>query len=237
MISIVIPAYNEQKTIGQTLDSLAVQKTQHPFEVIVVDNNSTDKTVKIVNAYRTRLDITLIEEKRKGRSPARRAGFAAARGDIIFSTDADVVVPPDWIGKMASYFADPSIAAVTGICRINDCGWLINTIVNLYQIVSTVIYNSIFHHTWLSGFSFAIRKSIYEQSGGFDPELNCHEDTELSHRVKKIGKIKVVREPIILFSGRRFQQGLIKGTWQYLSSWMKVFILKKKEETYLSDVR
>jgi glycosyltransferase involved in cell wall biosynthesis len=237
MISVVIPAYNEEKTIGQTLDSLVAQKTTQQFEVIIVDNNSTDKTASIVRRYKDTLRISLIKEQKKGRSPARRAGFAEASGTIIFSTDADTIVPVDWIEKMAAHFSEESTVAVTGICRINDCGWVINTLVNMYQHVSTLLYYSLFGHTWLSGFSFAIRKNIYEKAGGFDPELNCHEDTELSHRVKILGKIAVVRDPVVLFSGRRFQQGLIKGIWQYFSSWIMFFFLKKKQETYLSDVR
>ncbi len=235
-ISVVIPAYNEAKFISKTLDSLVKQKTAHNFEVILVDNDSTDDTVMVAGEFQKVLDLRILSEKNKGRSPARRTGFAAAKGEFIFSTDADTIVPENWIDEMMSNFSDQSIVAVTGSCKIHDSGWLINYFFNVIQPLSMKGYRIAFGHYWLSGFNFAIRKSAYIKSGGFNPELNSQEDTELSLRVNKLGKIKYVSKPLVTFSGRRFHQGLVKGLLEYISSWISVIVLKR-HETILRDVR
>lgn len=235
MISVVIPAYNEEKNIGRTLDSLVAQTTTQDYEVIVVDNASTDKTPEIVNKYKDKLNLKLVEEPNKGRGQARFTGFRVAQGDIILSTDSDTVVPPDWIDKIASYFNDPNIAAVTGTCIINDCSWRINKSFNIFQPTAMVAYRLVFQHYWLSGFNFAIRADVYKKAGEFNPHINMQEDTDLAIRVKNHGKIKFVRDIPVIFSGRRFQKGLIRGATPYVTSYINYFFLKKSP--YLSDIR
>lgn len=234
-VSVVIPAYNEEKIIGRCLEALSHQITSTPFEVVVVDNNSTDKTVDIVKSFANKLNIRVIPEKTKGRSPARRAGFESAQGTIILSTDADTIVPKTWVESLVSSFEDPQIAAVSGMCYINDCSWRINTTFNIFQPLSMIFYRMMYGHFWLSGFNFAIRKEIYEKSGGFDPKLNAQEDTELARRVAKICTIKFVHNPVVLFSGRRFRHGFLRGIFAYWKSYMKLFYLKR--EAVLTDER
>lgn len=99
------------------------------------------------------------------------------------------------------------------------------------------LYGLLYGHCWLSGFSFAIRKSAYQNSGGFDPDLNAQEDIDLSFRVSKLGKIKLVTDTPVLFSGRRFKdQGLVGGIGDYITSF-KGYRSGKKNETSLSDIR
>ena len=100
MISVVIPAYNEEENITKSLGAFLGQTTKLSYEIILVDNASTDKTVEIAAKYVGKLPLKIIKENKKGRGPARRAGFTKAKGDIIFSTDADAQVPPDWIEKL-----------------------------------------------------------------------------------------------------------------------------------------
>lgn len=237
MISVVIPAYNEEKTIGACLDALVRQKTEKNFEVIVVDNNSTDNTVQVVKSYYKKLLVKVVLEKKKGRSPARRAGFAEAKGQIILSTDADTIVPPTWIEEISSYFTDPSATAVSGTCKINDCSWRINTTFNLLQPFFMKIYRLFFGHYWLSGFNFAIRKDTYEQVGGFNANLNTQEDIDLAFRVSKIDKITFISKPVVIFSGRRFRNGLLKGLYPYVRSFFDYYILKDEKRVFLRDVR
>ena len=194
MISIVIPIYDEEKVISACLNSLINQKTTQKFEIIVVDNQSTDMTKDIVIGYKEKIPLIIIREKKKGRGAARRAGFKAAKGDLILSLDADTVAPANWIDDITSYFHDPTVVAVTGPCKINDCSWLINTLYNYMQPKFMIAYRAVFQHYWLSGFNFAIRKEIYEEAGCFNPVLNVQEDTELSFRVRKLGKIKFARK-------------------------------------------
>jgi GT2 family glycosyltransferase len=93
-----------------------------------------------------------------------------------------------------------------------------------------------FGHPGLSGFSFAIKKSAYDAAGGFDPETDCYEDLELAQRVHKIGKIILVTDPPIIFSGRRFQKSFLKGYLEYVSAFFQMFVLRRKR-VFLSDPR
>src|SRR5687767_1835934 len=92
-VSLVIPAYNEESHLRACLDAVAAQ-TVRPFEVIVVDNNSTDTTVAIARSYSF---VAVMHESQQGIVYARNAGFNAARGDIIARIDADTHLSPNWI--------------------------------------------------------------------------------------------------------------------------------------------
>src|SRR5438309_1400799 len=100
-VSIVIPVYNEGPALGACLDAIARQ-TSRPFEVIVVDNNSSDDTVPIARHYGF---VRLIHEKRQGVVHARTAGFNAARGDIIARIDGDTILPENWVASCKEVFA------------------------------------------------------------------------------------------------------------------------------------
>ncbi|MEX0896083.1 MAG: glycosyltransferase [Patescibacteria group bacterium] len=237
MLSIVIPAFNEEKNVSKCLDALCRQSTDQKFEVILVDNNSTDNTVGMAKEFSEKLNLKIVKQEKKGRSPARKKGFDVARGEIIFSTDADIVVPYNWIHEMVSCFEDENIVAVTGRCYIDDCNWLTNKIFNTFHPLAMHLYRVFFGHYWLNGFSFAVRASVYTKSGGFDSELNVQEDVDLAIKLSKLGKIEFLGKAPVHFSGRRFNQhGLLKGLWPYLKSF-RFYRQGNKAEAYLSDVR
>jgi glycosyltransferase involved in cell wall biosynthesis len=151
MVSVVIPAYNEEKCIEKCLDALVKQETTIKFEVIVVNNTSTDRTQELVKKYVRKLDLKLLDEKKKGRGSARHAGFQAASGNIIFSTDADTIVPIDWIEKIMGKFKKDT-DAVSGTCKIVDCGKFTNLFFNAFQPLAMKGYRIVMGHYWLSGF-------------------------------------------------------------------------------------
>lgn len=236
MVSIVIPAFNEERYIADCLESLVRQKTTKKFEVIVVDNSSTDNTVKVLQKYKDKLDLKIVSEKKKGRGAARGTGFRTARGELIFSTDADTIVPIDWIDVLSSHFKKENIIAVTGTCRIEDCSWITNIFLNAFQPRIMLLYRLIFGYYWLSGFNSAIRKSVYRESGGFNPNLNAHEDIELGLKVKNIGDVYFFNNLPVVVSGRRFKEGIIKTTLSYVKTMVDYSLLRKRT-AYLEDVR
>ena len=236
MISVIIPAFDEEKNIGNCLNSLVNQNTTEKFEVIVVDNCCKDKTVEIVKQYGNKLNVRIEEQKIKGRGAARQKGFENANGDILLSTDADTVLPPAWIEKLSHTLKGDSSIAVTGTCKINDCGFFSNTIFNIFQPLCMRLYRLIFGHYWLSGFSFGIYKDAYKKSGGFNIHLNIQEDIDLSFQVGKIGRIRFISDFPVLFSGRRFNNGLLRGLLPYITTYISYFYYKNEKVT-MSDVR
>ena len=236
-ISVVIPAYNEEMNIGHCLSSLCAQNTTDEFEVIVVDNNSTDNTVQIAESFCDRLQIRIISEKKQGRGAARKCGWDAATGDIVFSTDADATVPANWISSFVSMLDTyPECIGVYGSVCINDCGPIRNTVFNVFHPLFLRSYRMLFRNHLLCGFSFALKKHAYEKAGGFDPENNGQEDVDLSKRLKNVGAVCYDKNTPVTFSGRRFQNGLLKGAWEYASIFFHVSI-RGNNDVALSDHR
>jgi len=99
-VSVIIPVYNGKKTLKQCLDSVLNQKYEN-YEVIVVDNNSTDNTKKIIKEFEKKnKKIKYLFEGKKGRGSARNTGEKKAKGEIILMTDSDCIVPKNWIKEM-----------------------------------------------------------------------------------------------------------------------------------------
>lgn len=226
MISVVIPAYNEEKYLGACLAALQKQTTTLPYEVIVVNNASTDTTCHVAEQQKMP-NLRLIDEPQKGRGAASATGFAAATGSIILSTDADATPPPNWLEEMSRYFKDPTIIAVSGTCYITDRTWLDNKLFNLIQPLAMHLHRLVFGSYWLTGSNFAIRAETYKQSGGFNRTLNSQEDTQLSFKLKKLGRIKFISRPSVLVSGRCFKKSMLVGLFDYVRSFIERFILRK----------
>lgn len=232
--SVVIPAYNEEKYIENCLSSLLDQKTNFDYEVIVVDNNSKDATVKVAQTFKDKLNLRIIHEKKQGRGAARARGFKEAKGWVILSTDADTIVYPEWINTLVAGL-DGKIVATTTSCKTLDLGPINDAIFNFFQPAATYVYRVFFGHYWLAGFSFAIKKDVYIKSGGFNPNLQALEDSDLAARVAKFGKIKFIQKPVI-FSGRRFKKGLASGIFEYIKTFIYAYTLKK-EPVYMGNPR
>src|SRR3989338_502142 len=111
-LSVIVPAHNEELTIARCLRSLVDQSLpRDQYEIILVDNNCTDNTVKIAQTFE---DITIVRETTPGVSAARAAGWKLAQGTIIASTDADCEVPKHWLRKIDGYFnAHANVVAIS----------------------------------------------------------------------------------------------------------------------------
>lgn len=235
-VSVVIPAYNEEHCIGDCLRSLMHQKTRHRFEVIVVDNNSTDATRQVVQGFHGRLNVRLVTERTRGRGAARRAGCAAAKGDIILSTDADTILPPDWIESLVSELEKKDVVAVTGVSVIDDCDPATNILYNVSLPVLMHAYRLLCGHYWLNGCNFAVRRGTYEQAGGFDANEDALEDHGFCLRVREFGRIGMAASNRVTVSGRRFRNGLLRGAATYPALMFRKFGLKQSNVP-LSNVR
>ncbi len=223
IVSVVIPAFNEEKVIGSTLEAFTKQ-TFKDFEVIVVDNDSTDKTAEVVKRYLKKLPLRLLTEKKRARGIARAAGFEAATGTILLSTDADTIVPPQWIKTFLKYFDDPEIVGVTSPATTDDLDteWQ-KFLYRLFGYPTIELYRLLFGHYWMNGFSMGIRKETYKKSGGLNTTMNAFDDIEFGFRVKKLGKIKYDRIAPVAASARRYKEKGVLGVFvEYLVLFTKM---------------
>lgn len=191
-VSIVIPAYNEETHLRLCLEAIALQTTK-PFEVIVVDNNSTDATAAIARSFSF---VTLLSEKKQGPQPARDRGYNAARGEVIGRLDGDSIVTPNWVETIQKVFVDPTVDAATGTVRYRE-------------VCATSVFDTFdfYFRNWLArraaplgeqsmqGVNTAIRKSAWlAVRDEVCHERQHHEDLDLSAHLALI-KRKIVFEP------------------------------------------
>lgn len=215
-ISIVIPAYNEATLLPLCLESLEQQDYKGEYEIIVADNGSTDRTARIAEAY----DAKVVHENDKqGPVFARITGFKAASGDIIASTDADCILPPDWLTSLADGFKDAKVAAIVGGLDFINVNTMAKRLARLLLPVVLAIYGRSF-----SGANFAVRRNAFDDVGGFDPSYTTLEDYRLSQKLRQAGHYLRLRRDIkVLTSARRFDQRVWKTAWDYLvRNWLAV---------------
>lgn len=184
-VSIVIPAYNEERFIAACLDSIARQSFK-PHEVIVVDNNSRDDTVAIAGRYSF---VRVIDEPRQGIVHARNAGFDAATGDIIGRIDADTVLPVDWVARVRHFysFEDNAIKALTGGCYFYNLrlprfnGWLQGLLV--YRLNRTIVGFYL-----LFGSNMALPRPLWlNVRDAVCRRIDIHEDLDLAMHLHDAG--------------------------------------------------
>jgi glycosyltransferase involved in cell wall biosynthesis len=179
-ISIILPVYNGAATIADTLTSLLAQAgLRDSFEILVINNASTDNTAEIVAPF----PVTLIHEPRKGASAARNAGLRASQGQIIAYTDADTLPTRRWLAELIRPFNDPAVMIVGGAILSYDP----QNAAERYLDASG-IYGS--HHNvkakvfpFAVGMNMAVRTSVVRQIGGWEESLLWGEDIDFSHRI------------------------------------------------------
>lgn len=184
-VSIVIPAYNEESYLESCLNAIQNQ-SEKPYEVIVIDNNSTDRTVAITKRYKF---VTLLREKRQGVTFARDTGFNRAKGDIIGRIDADTVLPSDWVATVMQLMADdPQLSAVSGPTGFYDLPGP-NVTLWLTKIIRTSLFRAGRRDSrYLFGSNMAMRRADWEQvASDLCHKPGLHEDNDLAIHLNKSG--------------------------------------------------
>lgn len=196
-ISVVIPAFNEEKYIKSALEGLKNQSLKD-FELIVVDGNSTDRTREIAGKG----GKVLIDPK-PNIGAARNTGVKAANGEIIFFTNADTKASKDLLKIYEKLFEDKDVVAATG--PLVPLEKTTRFIAFGYWFASVVLAKISFMtgKPAISGSNFAVRKSAFKKSGGFDETLTTYEDLDLAHRLSKMGKVLYINDAKVATSTRR----------------------------------
>ena len=195
-ISVIIPAYNAQNTIKQTIEAILTQVglSEKP-EIIVVDDGSNDNTIKILNKYS---DIKIISQKNKGPASARNRGALLSTGQILVFTDSDTIPHKNWLFELTNPFTTEKIQASTGTYGIANSQ---NKLANLIQQEIAEKHNHYSQYVNFGGtYNFAISRKLFFKIGGFNEEYlkASGEDTELSYRIISNGfKIRFVPTAIV----------------------------------------
>ncbi|MBU1177814.1 glycosyltransferase family 2 protein [Patescibacteria group bacterium] len=227
--SIIIPAYNEAENIARTLQSLTNQ-TYQSRELIVIDNNSTDATNQIAQKYADKV----ILEKKQGYVYAVCRGAKEATGELITFCDADSVYPRKWLAKAVKYFTqNPQTVAVYGGCYPLERNKIISWLVTI-SFAKFLIFSKVLGLNNTCGFNFIIKKSAYDQVGGYKTTYQkMSPDVELGRRLKEIGKVKLALLLRIGTSTRRFKPGeRFKALRMYARAWWAMVRGKSPDTEY-----
>ncbi len=201
--SIVIPAFNEERYIGDCLQSLANQDFTGNYEIVVADNNSTDNTASVAAS----LGATVVEATHIGVCPARQRGTEEARGEIVISADADTIYGSSWLATIDETFSkNPDCVAVAGPCRFVDGPWwsaiypkiLFGTVYLVYLITGYVYY--------ISATNIAFRKDAWS---GYNTNMTQGGDEiDLLRKLRSKGRVIFSLSNPSFSSSRRLSRGL-----------------------------
>lgn len=202
-ISFVIPAYNEEKFLPYCLDSIKKQKGCFDYEIIVVDNNSTDRTAEIA----TSLGINLIKETKQGVGAARRIGTAQAKNELIINLDADSRLPENFLLTLEKILnKDQNLVCLGARARFYEVPEWKNYILSLAHYVLYPLALLISGgKLGPIGYCMIFKKSVYKKTSGFNADCKFGEDAKLTNEFSKIGKIKLSLRLVCGVSDRRFR--------------------------------
>jgi len=190
LVSVVIAAYNEEKVIRRTVESV-LKSDYENVEVIVVDDGSKDQTSKIVTEnFATNEMLQLIKKKNGGKASAINMGIKKANGEIIVAIDADTIISPEAISLLVRHFIDEKIAAVSGNIKVGN----MRNLLTIWQHVEYVTgfnlekraYAMLNCVTVVPGAIGAWRKKVFEEIGYFTADTLA-EDTDMSLKILRKG--------------------------------------------------
>jgi glycosyltransferase involved in cell wall biosynthesis len=204
-VSVVLPAYNEELLIENTLKTIKEQDYQQEFEIIVCDNNSSDRTAEIAELNGAKV----VKESRKGTRFAYDTAMRAASGDLILVTNADTKLPKNWIASIVKEYEDPTVVGVGTNTKFYGCPKWVNAFFAFFSTVSPK------RAMW--GVSMSARREAFYRVGGLNHGVNLNEDAIFSLLLEKIGKVKFIENVYVEMDGRRFNNGFLNA----VKAWFK----------------
>lgn len=193
-VSIIIPSFNGALRLPRCLDALVAQETRRAYEILVVDDGSTDQTSAVAASYAPA--VIALRQDNAGPGAARNLGARRARGSVLLFTDDDCIAERDWLERMLAPFSDPSVAAAKGSYRTRQRQW----VARFVQLEYEEKYDELARHPsidFVDTYSAAFRRNVFLDAGGFDASFTTAstEDQELSFRLAEAGyEMRFVRD-------------------------------------------
>ena len=213
MVTIVLPCYNYAKYLSGAVSSIAKQ-TYRDFDVIIVNDGSTDNTLEVarelLEKYRSRLNITLIDQENQGHpSATRNTGYSFAKGKYYFALDADDMIKPEYVTRAIEMFEKyPDVDIVyPGYQAFGGSDW--------FHIPPDFDFDSLKYWDYIP-YSAVLRREVYERVGGYDtsPSLRIMEDWDFWLRAYREGfKFKPIKEALLLYRTHRRSLHTSQKNW------------------------
>jgi len=225
-LSVIIPAHNEEKYVGDCLKSVLENAPFDILEIIVVDNASTDKTAEVAGKFPK---VKVVFEPKKGSNYARERGFLESRGDILAYVDADVHLPKNWFKTAYDEFNnDKELICLSGPCEFYDISKWKNFLSKVFWIIFAMpVYYFIGY--MILGANFVVKREALLKIGGFNTDITFYgDDADTARRLNKIGKTKFSPSFLVAQSGRRLTtEGIIKMGLRYGINYFWIVLFKK----------
>lgn len=201
-VSVIVPVYNGESIITMLIDSLLAQSyPRHLYEIIVVENGSTDRTIEVVSAYP---EVQLLRSVERGPAAARNLGIAHSKADVIAFTDADCIAEPNWLEELVRAYSDLGVGGVAG--EIIAYQHAHQTDVERFSDETSLLQNYIsgshefLPHLYTANASY--RREALIKVNGFNPKFATGEDVELSWRMQLETTYKVAYAPKAVINHR-----------------------------------
>lgn len=224
MLSIIILTRNEEKNIGRMLNSILVQRFKDPYEIVVVDADSEDKTRTIIMNYSNRLPVRIVDGEGKGIGSDRNIGGYVCKGDILFFTEGDCFLKQGFLDQIQQLFKDSNLVAWSTVATpINSSGLIQLTykVYNVCRYLLTRVPYPLKGYS-LSGAILVIRQKPFHDLGGFQDGFDMNDDGYLGRKIRDNyrGKNQFMfcLDPkyVLYREVERFQQGYFKTLNHYI---------------------
>jgi glycosyltransferase involved in cell wall biosynthesis len=234
-ISLIIPAFNEERRIGDCISS-AIENSGSLFsEILVINNASTDETQKIAEGFP---GVRVVYEKEKGLTRARQCAYRHATEDVLAFVDADTRIPKGWGEQIREAFKDEDLACLSGPYFYYDLPRWQSVLVWLYWRVLGYPTYLLTGYMAVGG-NFAIRKSVLDKMKGFDTSIEFYgEDTDIARRASAFGKVRFSLAFVMSTSGRRLaQEGFFRIGYLYVANFLSEVFFGRPSHADYNDIR
>jgi len=206
VISFVVPAYNEERLLGATLDAIhaAARDIAQPYEIVVANDASTDGTAGIARAHGARV----VDCQHRQIAKVRNAGGRAATGDLLIFVDADTTVSTAVVRATLAAIAHGAVGGGATLRVDGRLPWWGPAVVGLTGACMRAM-------RWAAGCYVYATRAAFEATGGFDERLFATEEIAFSRALKRLGPVVIVREPVVT-SGRKLRTHSLR---EFLPVW------------------
>lgn len=202
--TVVIPTLNEAEYVPRLLNDL-VEQSEQSFEVIIVDGGSQDATVAKAKEFKSKLNLTIIETKKRNVSWQRNLGAKEAKGDYLIFLDADIQIPKKYLLLIKNHLEKTYSPFVTTRLIPDSRQVYDEAIVRLLNL--TMEIGQTLERPFVGGYNFIVAKGVYDLVGGFREDIVHAEDYDLSVRLNKAGyRLTILKNPKAVVSLRRFRR-------------------------------